>query len=112
MTRVDLNWVFWFHVLLVLLAWTGPFLFSWYLLVPIYVLVLLQFIFFKRCFVNAGHALDESNDNTFYAHLLELLGFQPNRKQLKFFVRKIMYVLLSTFTLFWQLALNIEPLLF
>ena len=106
------NWVFWFHLLITLLAWLGPFLFSWSLMVTAYLLVVIQFILFNRCLLNAKHDLDVSDDTTFYSHLLESAGFKPNRTKLKNFVRKYLYVLLSLVTLIWQLLLGFEALLF
>lgn len=108
----DHNAVFWFHVLITALAWIGPFLFSWYLMVPAYLIVLLQFLIFKRCLLNGSHKLDDSSDTTFYSYLFEKLGIHVNRSTLKVWVRRYFYVILSAFTLLWQLVLGIEPLLF
>lgn len=111
-TLPKFNLAFWFHLLITLLAWLGPFLFSWYLMVSAYGIVLLQFLIFNRCLLNAAHDLDNDNDNTFYAHLFELLGFQPNKKVLRLWVRRYVYLILAAFTLFWQLGLDQAPLLF
>ncbi len=106
------NLVFWFHVLVTVLAWVGPFLFSWYLLVPVYLLVLLQFMVYKRCLLNGRHQLDDARDTTFYSYIFEKLGVTVNRAVLKIWVRRYFYVILSIVTLFWQLVLKNEPLLF
>lgn len=104
--------MFWLHLTVTILAWIGPFLFSWRLMVLAYLMVLAQFYFFNRCLMNARHDLAEENDNTFYAFLLERAGFRPNRKILKFFIRKILYLLLALFTLVWQVGLGFRPLFF
>lgn len=106
------NLSFWFHLLITLLAWLGPFLFSWYWMVSAYGIVLLQFLIFKRCLLNKSHALEDADDATFYSYLLEQIGFQPDRRRLKLWVRRYIYILLAAFTLIWQLLLNFEPLLF
>lgn len=106
------NLSFWFHLLITLLAWLGPFLFSWYLMVTAYGIVLLQFLIFKRCLLNKSHALEDAEDATFYSYLLELLGFKVNRTLLKLWVRRYVYFLLAAFTLVWQLWLGYNPLLF
>ncbi len=67
----DLNGAFWFHLFITALAWVGPFLFSWYLMVTAYALVVLQFIFLGRCVLNKSHGLDAGNDATFYSVLLD-----------------------------------------
>ena len=88
----------WLHLGLVILAWTGPFIADWYIVSIGYALVLLQFLVFKRCLVNAQHDLNEADDdNTFYAHLLESLGIFLPRKPLKIFVRSWLYAILGVF---------------
>ncbi len=106
------NFAFWFHVLLTISAWVGPFLFSWWILVPCYFVILLQFLVFDRCLLNAKHDLGTENDATFYSLLFEMMGFSVNRKVLKFWVRRYVYLILATFTIFWQVVLGFAPLLF
>ena len=55
------NLVFWFHVVITALAWVGPFLFSWYLMVAAYLIVLIQFMIWDRCLLNSTHKLDDDN---------------------------------------------------
>lgn len=105
------NFTFWFHVFITLLAWVGPFLITWKLMVPAYLIVLLQFLIFKRCLLNSRHALDDTDDTTFYSYLFEQLGYRPNRRVLKLWVRRYFYIILSALTLVWQVLLGIEPLL-
>ncbi len=108
------NFAFWFHLLITILAWVGPFLFSWYLMVTAYGLVLLQFLIFNRCLLNARHALDTETDKetTFYSYLFEQIGYYPNRKTLKLIVRRYLYIILSLVTVLWQVVLGFEPVLF
>jgi len=90
----------WFmaHLGLVILAWTGPFIFDWYLMIAGYSVVLLQFVVFRRCLINARHNLNEEvDDHTFYAELLESIGIYLPRKPLKKFVRNWLYILLGGF---------------
>lgn len=108
----DHNFVFWFHVVITALAWIGPFLFSWYLMVPAYLIVLLQFLIFGRCLLNGQHKLDDGNDTTFYSYLFEKMGISVNKTTLKLWVRRYFYVILSAFTLIWQVVLGFNPLLF
>ena len=81
-------------------------------MIPIYFLVIAQFIVFKSCLLNKRHGLDESNDHTFYAELFELMGFQPNRRKLKTFIRRYLNIALISVTLIWQVGLGFEPLLY
>ncbi len=111
-TTIKSDLVFLLHLFVTLLAWVAPFLFSWYILVPVYLAVLLQFAVFGRCLMNAEHDMDETNDATFYSHLFEKMGLRPDRARLKFYVRRVIYPVLSAVALVWQLALGIEPVLF
>ena len=111
-TTSEHNFVVWFHVLITLLAWIGPFLFSWYLMVPAYLIVLLQFVIFGRCLLNGQHKLDDGNDTTFYSYLFDKVGITVNKATLKIWVRRYFYVILSVITLVWQLVLGFKPLLF
>lgn len=106
------NLAFWFHVIITVLAWVGPFLFSWYLMVPAYLIVVIQFLIFNRCLLNGSHALDESDDATFYSYIFERLGLEVNKRTLKLWVRRYIYLILALITLIWQVLLGFKPLLF
>lgn len=106
------NFSFWFHLFITILAWVGPFLFTWYLMLIAYGIVILQFMVFNKCLLNAKHDLSDANDATFYSYLLEQLGVEVNRKKLKGFVRKYLYLLLGAVAVFWQLVLGFQPMLF
>lgn len=107
-----MNLVFWVHLVITLSAWVLPFLFWWPIVWAIYALVHLQFAIFGRCLMNKMHALDESDDKILYSDVLEALGFRPNRKKLKRFVRLILYPLLAVVAVVWQVVLGVKPLLF
>lgn len=103
---------FWLHLLITVLAWVAPFLFSWQWSLPVYAVVMLQFAVFGRCLMNKEHQLEEDDHATFYSHLFEKMGFQPNRQRLKFYVRKVCYPVLVAAAIVWQEVLKVEPLLF
>lgn len=106
------NLLFWLHLFIAALAWVAPFFFSWQWSLPVYAAVMLQFAFFGKCLMNEHHEMTEDGDATFYSHLFEKVGFQPNRRRLKFYVRKIFYPVLATVSLLWQEVLGVEPLFF
>jgi len=107
-----LNLAFWFHVFITLLAWIGPFLFSWQLMLLAYAIVMLQFAVFGRCLLNKSHGLKDQNDATFYSVLFDLLGIKHNPSKMKYWVRRWVYPILGLFTLLLQLVLGWGPLLF
>ncbi len=109
----ELNFAFWFHLFITLLAWIGPFLFSWYWMLSAYIIVILQFIFFKRCLLNKSHGLDANrNEATFYSVLLNWVNYRHNPKRLKYWVRVWLYPILALFTLVYQLVFGFKPLIF
>jgi len=77
-----------------------------------FAIVQAQFYYFNACLMNKAHDLAEDDDTTFYSHLFESWGFQPNKKKLKFFIRQILYITLAIFTVFWQVYLGNESILF
>ena len=111
-TSISMNGMFWFHLFVTALAWLGPFLFSWYLMLFAYALVQLQYQVFGRCLMNKSHELKEENDKTLYHYIFTKMGFKFGRKPVKHFVRKRLNYFLSAFVVFWQLYLGFEPLLF
>ena len=109
--KVEYNFMFWFHLFLTMLSWFIPVLFWWPLVLTAYSIVLLQFVFFKRCLMNEGHALDDDGDFTFSAFLLEQIGFKPNRAKTRVFVRFWIYIILGALAVLWQVVLGNEPLI-
>ena len=110
--KLEINGMFWVHLLVTSLAWLGPFLFSWYLMIFAYTLVQLQYQVFNRCLMNEGHDLGEEDDKTFYHYIFTKMGMTLERKAVKFFVRQRLNYFLGAFTIFWQVYLGFEPLLF
>ena len=106
------NFMFYFHVFITSLAWVGPFLFSWQIMLVAYATILLQFLVFKKCLLNDKHDLTVSEDATFYSYLFEMCGMTVNRPVIKNIVRKYLYFVLGAFTYLWQVILEHKALLF
>lgn len=104
--------VFFLHLFVTLLAWVAPFLFTWWMSAIVMGAVVLQFVLFGRCLMNRHHDLGEDDHATFYSYLLERIGFQPDRRRLKVFVRRYLYPALAGFAYLWQAVLGFDPLLF
>ena len=63
--------------------------------------------------MNRAHDLEDTgNDHTFYAHLLEHLGFRFERRRVKNFVRFWIYILLGVMAVTWQVGFGQEALVF
>lgn len=89
-----------------------PFLVSWQIAVPVLLLTVLQHIIFGRCLLLSQHGVSEDDGSTFFSDFFERLDFQPNKKAIRFFTRKILYSLLALITLIWQVWLGHKPLWF
>lgn len=109
--KVDYNFMFWLHLFLTMLSWFIPVLFWWPLVLGAYSIVLMQFVVFNRCIMNKEHDLDDDGEFTFYAFLLEQIGFKPDRAKTKIIVRKWIYVFLGSVTVLWQLVLGQDHLI-
>lgn len=103
------NSVFWFHLFITVGSWFLPFLFDWKIALTVYILVILQFKVLNRCILNKEHGLEDDGVNTFYAHMLESVGFKFNRVTVRYVVRTWLYPAFAVLTLVWQLGLGHEP---
>jgi hypothetical protein len=106
------NFMFWLHLFITSLAWVGPFLFSWQIMLFAYGVILLQFLVFNACLLNAKHDLTASEDATFYSYLFELCGFTVNRRLIRIIARRYLYFILGFLTVVWQVYLGHKALLF
>lgn len=100
------------HLLIALSAWFIPFLFTWKIVVPVFAIVILQHAVFGRCLGMDTHGVSEEDGSTFYSHVMERMGFQPNKKAVRFVVRKLLYSFLAIVSVLWQVVWGYEPLLF
>lgn len=107
----DINGMFWAHLFVTTLQWIGPILFWWPLMIFAYCLVQFQYKVFGKCLMNEGHALVEEGHNTFYHYLLSKVGFQLDKKRVKFVVRKRLNYFLGLFAILWQVILDFNPLI-
>jgi hypothetical protein len=103
--------IFALHLFFVIASWCVPFLFDWRLVCAVYTVVMLQFWVFGRCLMNEGHGTDDvGSDETFYAQLLERLGFRFSRSAVKTVVRKWLLPVLGLVAIGWQVGLGKSPL--
>lgn len=104
--------VFILHLAITFLAWFAPFLVSWFIIVPVYLLIFLQFVFFGRCLLNKSHNIDSKHGDTIYSYIFDYLHIAVDKEKLSYFIHKPLYLLLSLVTLVWQVGLGFKPLLF
>ncbi len=46
--KLEINGMFWAHLFVTSLAWVGPFLFSWYVMIVAYICVQMQYQLFNQ----------------------------------------------------------------
>lgn len=105
-TKSKHNVWFWLHLGITILAWVAPFMFVWFLTIPVYLLVWVQFKLFDRCFMNAGHGLEDSKE-TFYTYLLHQMNIKHNVDKLTLLVRNELYLILASISIVWSKVLSI-----
>lgn len=110
--KLEVNGMFWAHLFVTSLAWVGPFLFSWYVMLFAYICVQMQYQIFNRCLMNEGHELGEEDHNTFYHYIFTQMGMTLERRAVKKFVRERLNYILAVIAVIWQVYLGFEPLLF
>ena len=105
---VQLNFGFWLHLAITILAWIGPFLIDWRLMGAAYILVQIQFIVFKECLMNRSHGADETldSDATFYSVVFDLINVSIPKRPVKLFVRNALYIALALVAFIWQYVLG------
>jgi hypothetical protein len=70
--------VFWAHLLIIILIWLSPFVFSWKIILVGIGLYYFQLIIFGDCILTKKQFKTNKRGVTFYSHLLTIAGFQPN----------------------------------
>ena len=105
------GFTFWLHLILILIAYSSPFLFSWKLILFGVVILLIQFLVLKQCVLTTAQFGDEKYI-TFYTLYLEMLGFKFKRKNLYILMRYIMPFIVLLISLIWQILLNHKPIIF
>ena len=97
------------HLILILLAWTSPFWLNYKIIGVLIILNYCQIRIFKGCILTNlqfKNKIYDSNDLTMYSYCLELIGFKPNRKKVKFIARYIMPAIILTIALIWQVLIK------
>lgn len=62
--------------------------------------------------MNGSHDLEDKEETTLYSYVIERLGYSVDRTELRLWVRKYFYPILSAIAIIWQAVLGFKPLLF
>jgi len=88
--------LFWLHLLLILAIWSSPFWMPWKLIILGIALYYLQLLLVGDCILTKRQFESPKREMTFYAHLLEGLGFHFNRRKVRLVADYVMpYIILG-----------------
>ncbi len=104
------GFVFWIHLLLVVLAYLSPFLFNWKLILVSIVFLFAQYAMIGGCVLNKIQ-FGNTKDVTFLYPYLKMIGLDLNPKKFKIFIRYYLPFILFFISIIWQVVLNKNPLL-
>jgi hypothetical protein len=111
MNNSNFGFLFWIHLILIIIAYLSPVLFNYWIVLIGVIFLFLQTAIFKGCLLtHAQFGFDK--DMTIYYHYLKLLGFNPDKKRLKFIMSRIMPLIVLLIALILQLVFRFKPLIF
>ncbi|NTV22526.1 MAG: hypothetical protein HGB03_03100 [Candidatus Yonathbacteria bacterium] len=99
----DFGILFWTHLLLIIAVWSSPFWLPWELILIGIILYYLQLLLVGDCILTKWQFKSQRREMTFYAHVLEKLGFQFDRHKVRFTADYIMPGIILGIALLWQL---------
>jgi len=106
----DFGFVFWFHLIIILLCYFSPFLFRWQLIAFFIFLYYLQQVIFGECVLTKLQFHDERIE--FYYYYFKKIGLNISKKKLHSFTIYILPIIIVLVTLIWQIVLKKLPLFF
>jgi len=108
----DFGLYFWIHFILILLAYSSWFLFSWWLVVLGSIVLWIQYWIFEGCILTKLHLGKAEGEFAFVAYYFEKINLRFDRKKLTFFIRHIVPFAFIFLAISWQLILKNNPLIF
>lgn len=103
-SKNEFDFVFWFHLLVIVLIWLSPFLVSWKIILLGIVLYYLQLIVVGDCILTKKQFNTKVRETTFYYHYLTKLGFRLNARKVKFVADYVMPWIILGIALIWQVV--------
>lgn len=106
------GFIFWVHLVLILFAYSSPFLFSWKLIVIGVIVLFIQYSLIGGCVLNKIQ-FNNTKDTTFLYPYLKMLGFKKiNPYKFKIFIRYYLPFILLFIAIIWQVIFNKNPIFF
>ena len=104
------GFLFWIHLILIILAYLSPFLFNFNIMIFLVFLYYLQIIIFNGCILTKKQFRKEAYATFYYPYLIKL-GFRPNKKFVYYLMRWWMPIIVLLLSLILRL-LNYKPIIY
>ena len=106
------NFTFFIHIILEILSFLSPLLFSWWLVIIGFILMHIQFKIFGTCVLNKIQFKKHKGDSVFLYPYAKMLGINISFKNMRFLMRYIIPLLLIIISIIWQILLKNQPVVF
>ncbi|MFH1175605.1 MAG: hypothetical protein V1698_02695 [bacterium] len=107
--RKNKKLIFLAHFLLILIALSSPFLFSYGLIILGMVLLWIQYSICGGCVLTFKQFGKDDKNMTFWYYYLSKLGLKADKVKIKIFIRYILPFFILAIALFWQILFNHTP---
>lgn len=94
------------HLVIILLIWISPFYLNWKIILFLIFLYYIQLLIFGNCVINIIQFSTRFREPSFYAFVLERLGFKINRKRIILLADFVFPWIILGISLIWQLILK------
>jgi len=105
----DFGFIFWSHLILIILAYLSIFLFNFKIMIILVFLYYLQIIIFNGCKLTEIQFGKQPHNSFYYPYLIKL-GFNVNKKFIHYLMRWVMPLIILLISLVLKL-LNYNPIL-
>ena len=102
--------ILWIHLALIILAYSSPFLVSWWLITVGILILWIQYFMAKGDLITQAQ-FGKDPEMTFYTPYLEKIGLKFNRRGFLIFMRYIIPFIVLAVALIWQVGLGNRPFL-
>ena len=98
--------MFLLHLVVILFVYLSPFILDWKLILILIALYYLQLWFFGNCILTIRQFKEKTRETSFYSHVLNKLGFYPDKKTVRIVVDYYVPWIILVVALVWQIVLG------
>ena len=95
-----------FHGAVILAFYASPFLISWKIIAVIVILYYVQLLILGNCVLTLWQFEERDRTTSFNAHVLEMMGFHPDRERLRIVVDYIIPWFVFVTAILYQVVLG------